>query len=131
GADDRIVAADRQQVAMQGVHLTVAITLGQIELAARERRVIARWREMILDVPIRGTRELLEELAASGRDGLGQLRRVIGEEQERGRSRELLPLKEHRGSGAEQRQRGQRPQLSRRRQLVDALAVGAVRNLIV
>src|ERR1043165_6441214 len=111
---------------MEGERLLVA--RAPIELAAEERvgRLGRRQRRFGGDAL-----ELLEELAPPlGHEGR-QLGLVIGEGEERRGRGELLPLKQHRRLRREQEERRERADVGLPRELVDALAVGGVRDLIV
>src|SRR5947207_955041 len=61
----------------------------------------------------------------------GQFGMVVGKKQKRRRRAEFLSLKQHRSSGAEQKERGHRAIAARMRELMDALAVQRIGDLIV
>src|ERR1043165_9100065 len=106
----------------------VLVARAPIELALQERveRLGRRERRLGGDAG-----ELLEEVAASLRHAARDLRLVVGEVEERRRCGELLPLKQHRRLRREEEQRRQRADVGGRCDLMDALAVRRVRDLIV
>ena len=85
----------------------------------------------ILHLGRRQAGELSEELLAAAVQLVGRLGLLVAEIQERTRRRELLALEEHRRGRAEQLQGRHGAEAAGRRQLVQPLAAGRVRHLVV
>src|SRR5207253_2491229 len=77
------------------------------------------------------TRKLREKIGAPLLDKRCKLLVVIGKIKEGSRCAVFLPLKQHRRVGTEKKQRGYRPVLPRRSQLVQPRAGSGIRELIV
>ena len=88
GAEDGVFAAQPQQVAVQGVDGGVALPLRKVELAALERPGVVRGRRgrRVPRTP-RALGNCLRNSARPLRTSSGQLRRVVGEVEERARTR--------------------------------------------
>ena len=126
-----VLAAQAQEVAVQRHGLVVGLGLAPVELAGRERpRVVGSAND---GLQLRGAqaRELGDLLAAPLVDQLGQLALEAGEVEEGCRGRELLAHEQHRRGGAEEEQRGDRPQAAGGRRPVQAEAAAHVGELVV
>src|SRR5262245_46218103 len=95
-AEDRVFAPQTQQVAVHLVNRRMALALGEVEFRLLESPLVAGVVQHGPSLRRREAAELREKLRAPVADQRRQLLAVIGEEEERARRGELLPLKEHR-----------------------------------
>ncbi len=116
---------------MQRVGVRVRVALDEIELAALECLGITGIGKQRLHVARRHAGKLAHELAPAFAHRGGELGLVVGEERERARGRELLPLEKQRRGRREEQQRRDRAISSRSGELMDAQAEGGVRDLVV
>ena len=101
--DARVLAADAQEIPVQRQTGAVRALLAPVEDTCVEC-LWCVWRHGGF---IFGTRELVDELAASLGDAGAEIALMIGKEQERRRGAEFLPLEKERRRRRQQRQCGQ------------------------
>src|SRR5687767_1699266 len=100
------------------INFNVFLALGEIQLADVERGDFARFFQQYLAFFAGNGAKLLEKFRAAFADELVEIRVMIGEEEKRSGGCKLFALKEHRNSGAEQRERDQRPKFARTGELM-------------
>ena len=130
-ADHGILAAQREEIGVEADGPRVTLALAGIELAALERRAVARIGQPGHHRGRGEAGELREKFGSALPHERRQLGRVIGEEEPGRRGAELLPLEQQRRLGNEQQERGHRAEPAGVGELVQALAASGVRDLIV
>src|SRR5581483_12301174 len=128
---DFVLATKPQQIAVQLVNRAIFFALGKIEFAPLERLRRSRIGKMCLRRREREARKFTEELRAALSHAIRKNRRRIGEKHKWRRSRELLPLKQHRRLRREQQERRHRTKQRWRSALMHAQSESGVRDLIV
>src|SRR5262249_20787841 len=116
---------------MQRVYGCVLFALGEIQLRSKEGRLGSRIGNLLLGARRGVCREPAEELAAACIHPRGKLGLVIREESKRLGSGEFLPHEQHWRLGRKQKQRGQSTVAAGAGELMQALAIKRVGDLVV
>ena len=131
GGEDRVLAPQGSEVAMQRHGPGVAFELAPVETAGREGGRLVGNRHGAHGRRIREARELLQEIHPARAHEPSKVRLVISEVEEGRGGPELLALEQHRGAGHEQHQRGHRACSAGACELMEAQAAGGVGDLIM
>src|SRR6218665_1069186 len=96
-AEQMVVLPEPDQVAVQLPDFRVALAFGEVEFALSEGALIFRIRQQSGGFGGGDARELLEEFGSPLGNEFREFRIMVGKIEERARSGEFLPLKQHRG----------------------------------
>src|SRR6266567_4642780 len=129
--ENRILAAQRQQVTMESVDGGISLPFALIEHRSADGADVAGVGEQLLHLLAREAGKLCKKGSPPVADGACQLALVVGEIEERARSTEFLALEQHRNARHQQKIRSDRAQAPRARQCVAAPSAPRIGDLIV